>query len=199
MRPDGRTLVSAPAVEPVTLANVLVHLREDNGAQDDLISNSMIPAARRYVEARTWRALVTQTWDFTWRRFPTCREIAVPMPPLQSVTSVSYYDTDNASQTLSSSKYFVDTSEQPGIIRLIETETWPETYYGRPAAVTVRAIVGFGDAGTDVPENYLQAMYLLIGHWYENRESVVVGTTSAVLQQTVDALLALDHARAMIG
>lgn len=199
MRPAGRTLVTAPSVEPVTLAEAKLHLREDGGAQNDHISNVLIPAARQWVEKRTWRALITQTWDFTWRRFPPGRELHVPLPPMQSVTSVQYYDTDNAQQTLASSTYLTDVSESAGIIRLKDDQSWPDTYTDRPSAVVVRAICGYGDAASDVPEHFIHAMHLLIGHWYANRENVVVGTTVASVPDTVHDLLGLDHARAMIA
>ena len=41
----------------------------------------------------------------------------------------------------------------------------------------------------EVPENWRAAMLLLIGHWYENREAVVVGSTTAELPQAAKALL----------
>jgi hypothetical protein len=115
------------------------------------------------------------------------------------VTSVKYRDTDNAEQTLSSAAYLTDTGEAQGIVRLLEDESWPDTYFDRPSAVVVRAVVGFGATSASVPENYIQAMQLLIGHWYANRESVVVGTATSGVGDTADALLGLDHARAMIG
>lgn len=194
----GRTLVSAPAVEPVSLTEAKLHLREDGSAQDSLIEDVLIPAARQWVEDRQWRSLITQTWDFTFDRFPSTKRLDLPLPPLQSVTSVSYYDSDNASQTYASANYVVDASRTPGMIYLLEGSTWPDTYE-RPSAVTVRAVCGYGDAGTDVPIKMRQAMYLLIGHWYANRESVVVGTISSQVHDTVGALLGLDHARKMIG
>lgn len=194
---QGRTLVTAPAVEPITLTEAKEHLREDGVGQDSLIEDVLIPAARQYVEKRTWRALITQTWDFTWYRFPIGPGLGLSLPPLQSVTSVTYYDTDNALQTFASSNYIVDTSMEPGTIRLLEGVSWPDTY-ARPSAVIVRAVVGYGVAA-DVPAQYKHAMNLLVGHWYANREGVVTGTVSTRVQDTVDALMELDHARAMIG
>lgn len=197
MNLQGRNRTSDPAEEPLSLTQAKSHLREDSDGQDSLIGDVLIPSARQWVEQKTWRALVTQTWEFTWYRFPTSKEISVPLPPLQSISSVKYFDTDNAEQTLDSSKYIVDTSYEPAVIRLKEGETWPDTYQ-RPGAVKVTAVVGYGAAG-DVPARYKQAISLLVGHWYEHRENVVTGTISTRVQDTVEALLDLDHARAMIG
>jgi hypothetical protein len=35
----------------------------------------------------------------------------------------------------------------------------------------------------------VQAMLLMIGHWYANREAIIVGTISSELFLTVEALL----------
>lgn len=194
----GRIEVTAPVLEPVTLAQAKEHLREDGDAQDAVI-NGMIPAARRLVEARSWRALITQTWDFTFRRFPTGREMYVPMSPVSSITSVTYRDTDNATQTLSSANYLTDFSEEPAVIRLLEGQTWPDTYFNRPSAVVIRAVVGYGAATTDVPENFIQAMNLAIGHWYSHRDSVIVGEISKKIEEGIDTLIDIDHIRPMVA
>ncbi len=44
-----------------------------------------------------------------------------------------------------------------------------------------------------VPQKVRQAMLLLIGHWYENRELYLTGTMAAQLQFTVESLLWLDR------
>lgn len=43
--------------------------------------------------------------------------------------------------------------------------------------------------GADAPETIKQAVRLLVGHWYENRESVIVGRTSKEIEHTVSALV----------
>lgn len=45
-----------------------------------------------------------------------------------------------------------------------------------------------------VPRRVKQAMKLLIGHWYENRELYVTGAIATKLGETVDALLTWDRA-----
>lgn len=76
-------------------------------------------------------------------------------------------------------------------------------YHVRDAAAdTLKVSASAGGAAVDItgagiapnvlgylPREIRHAMLLLIGHWYVNRESVVTGTISAVLEQTVDALL----------
>jgi hypothetical protein len=56
--------VSGPSVEPVTLAEMITHLREfasiSEGAQDEI--TALITTAREWVEDYTGRALVEQSW-----------------------------------------------------------------------------------------------------------------------------------------
>lgn len=193
----ARTLVSSPGSEPVSLAEAKSHLDQDHAADDVLITD-LIEAARRYAEKRTWRAFVTQTWDFFWDRFPVGNGcIELPLPPLQTVTHVKYRDPDGVLQTLDASNYNVLAAEEPGLVEPAYNTTWPTTR-DQKHAVTVRAVVGYGDA-TDVPTNYRQGMLLLIRHWYDNPAAVVTGTVATEVKLSVAALLDVDHARAMVG
>ena len=56
-------LVTAPAAEPVTLAEIKEHLRVDSDLEDALIS-ALITAARQWAETYQGRAYITQTWNF---------------------------------------------------------------------------------------------------------------------------------------
>lgn len=92
-------LITAPAVEPVTVAEARAHLYVGH-SDDDAIIGAFIAAAREDCEHRTQRALVTQTWERTLDGFPAA--ISLPMAPLASVTSVKYIDGDGNEQTLCS-------------------------------------------------------------------------------------------------
>ena len=159
--------VQAPAIEPVSLARVRAHLRiDDNDSDDDL--SELIYVASRHVETTISRALITQTIDVTFDEFLDA--MYIPRSPLQSVTSVTYTDTAGAGQTLGTSVYLVDTNRDPGEVRLDYGQTWPDTY---PAnnAVTIRAVVGYGDTADDVPAPIRHAILMTIGDLYENRET----------------------------
>ncbi|RTR01943.1 head-tail connector protein [Halomonas nitroreducens] len=45
------------------------------------------------------------------------------------------------------------------------------------------------EAGLVLDDDLTTAMLLLVGHWYENRESVVLGTIASDLPMAVDALI----------
>ena len=177
------TLVTAPAVEPLTLAEAKGHLRVTTTDEDALIT-ALIVAAREYAETFTRRALITQTWDLTLDSFPS--EIVMPMPALQSVTSITYIDVDGASQTLPTTEYTVDIKSAPGRIVEAYGKAWPTT---RPVinAVTVRFVAGYGLA-VSVPKSIVQGMLMHIGHMFANRESVNIGNISSEVPMTTEYL-----------
>jgi uncharacterized phiE125 gp8 family phage protein len=181
----GRTLVDAPAVEPVTKTEAKAQLRITHSDEDTII-DGLITAARHYSENYCQRVFITQTWDLFLDCFPA--EIEIPFPPLQSVTHIKYIDTDGNEQTLSASNYTVDSSSFIGRIVPAYGESWPSIRYV-PNAVNVRFVAGYGDAASDVPETIKLAMKMLIAHWYENRETVKVGTITKAIEFSYEALL----------
>jgi uncharacterized phiE125 gp8 family phage protein len=180
-------LVTAPTAEPITTAVAKLHLKVDHSLDDDLI-DSLCMAAREMVETDTGRKCISQTWDLKLDCFPS-GAIVLPFPPVTSVTSVSYVDTNGTTQTWSSSLYSTDlppgAESSPGRIYPVYSESYPSIRSQRNA-VTVRFVCGF--TSSTVPGRMVAAMKLLIGHWYANRESVVVGTISTELDQAVQAL-----------
>lgn len=180
-------LSSAPAEEPLDLIEAKLHLKIDHSDEDSAIS-SLITLARRKLEHDTWRQLVTATWKLYLDDFPRgIKPICWTLPPLQSVSSIEYYDTDGTLQTFASSKYHVDSKSTPGRILLKSGQAWPAVEDARPNAVIVTAIAGYGDAA-DVPEEAKHALKLLIGHWYLNREAVAAGGMSKEIAFSYSAL-----------
>jgi uncharacterized phiE125 gp8 family phage protein len=81
----------------------------------------------------------------------------------------------------------VVTSTEPGQIAPAYGGVWP--YAAEvPAAVVYRIVCGYG-SGASVPAELLHAIRLIVGHWYENREEVVVGTITATIPRGAQALL----------
>jgi uncharacterized phiE125 gp8 family phage protein len=95
------------------------------------------------------------------------------------VVSVTYVDSDAVSHTFAATEYDVEHAATPpvlnpyqpvGAIVLAYGKSWP-TETLRPAApITVEFKAGYGTAA-QVPVQLKQAMLLLVGHWYENREA----------------------------
>jgi len=187
------TIVTPPAEEPVTLTEAKNHLRVDLSDDDSLIS-ALIVAAREHAEAITRRAFITQTLKLSMDAFPANNgPIYVPMPPLQSVNSLKYFDTDGMEQTLTEgTDFLVDNESEPGRITPAPDTGWPATQ-NRPNAVSVEFVAGFGDA-SKVPQGIKQAILLMVGHWYENREAVTMqGNNAGELPMAVDSLLMMHR------
>ncbi len=177
------TLSVAPDVEPVPLAEAKNHLCVTITDDDSQII-AMIKDVRQYVENYLSRALITQTWKLYLDYFPN--KIIVPRPPLQLVSSITYVDTDGATQTATGTIYTVDTDSEPGQIYEAYDQDWPSSR-DVEKAITVTFIAGYGDA-EDVPGPILRAMKLLISHYYENREAVAP-VALIDIPKSVDALL----------
>jgi len=188
------TRVTAPTVEPVTLAEASLYVKMDHTTDDALIT-SLIVAARELCEVKTERSFVNTTWDLTLDYLPRC--IFLPRSRLSSVTSLSYYATDGTLTVMSSADYVVDTASEPGRITQAVNATWPGTQ-DRTGAVIVRFVAGYGAAASSVPDSIKAAIQLLVGHWYENRESVVVGTITSELPMAVESLLAANAVVTMV-
>jgi uncharacterized phiE125 gp8 family phage protein len=177
-------LITPPAEEPVSLVEAKAHLRVTDPGEDTYISG-LITAARMHIDGKDGilgRALVTQTWDLVLDAFPD--DILVPLPPLQSVQQITYVDEDGNEQTLAPDQYTVDTVNEPGWI-VAGPNGWPKTgdYIN---AVRVTFTAGY----QVVPEPIKIAVRLMIGHWYENREDVVIGVTVMKLPNASEMLLA---------
>lgn len=167
------TLLTPPAITPVSLTEAKAHLRVTH-SDDDATITALIDAATRRLDGRNGllgRALITQSWRLKINRFPFCWPYAIelPFPPLLSVEAVKYLDGDGIEQTFASTDYTVEISQFVGRILLGYGKSWPAIRCV-PGAVRIDFTAGFGPASTDVPMPIRQAMLLLIGHLYATRD-----------------------------
>jgi uncharacterized phiE125 gp8 family phage protein len=181
--------------EPVSLSEAKMHLRltdlEEHSAEDLLIL-SLITAAREYCESITGRALAAQTLETRLDGFPRCYEIELPRPPLQSVISVTYKSSDGTETELrENTDYIVDSDSNVGRIVLPYGASWPVFTPYRANPVKIRYIAGYTDQNP-IPKTIKQAMLLLIGYWFENREAALTESGASVqIEFAVKALLNL--------
>ena len=167
------TTLTPPAIEPVSEAEARERIRmtsDDTTAEIKV----MIAAARAGVETYLRRRLITQTMRLTLNGFAA--RVVIPIAPVQSISAITYVDDAGTTQTLASSEYTLVSSGLPNFIVPAYLKTWPTTraHYD---TVTIDIVVGYGAASSDVPPDIIQAMYLLLGHIYEAREAVVIGST----------------------
>lgn len=184
-------LLTAPTIEPVSLAEAKLHLRVDISTDDTLIE-TLITAARQHLETlcRPRIAMITQTWQYIADCWPSSDTLELRPWPLQSVSSISYTDEDGMTATFSSANYLVDTSSEPGRIRLKSAASWPTVSLRELNGLVIQFVAGWGADGSTVPAPLRQALLLLVAHWYENREiALVTGAMASEIPFTVQALV----------
>ncbi|RMD51896.1 hypothetical protein D6827_01210 [Candidatus Parcubacteria bacterium] len=160
-------VITKPSKLPVELADIKAHLRVTSNDEDGYIAD-LIEAATNIAQDEMNRALITQTIEEYLPRFPTGSTIELERAPVQSVSSIQYYDTDNNLQTYSSTNYEVYTELTPARIALLNTASWPSTY-AKDKAVIITYVAGYGNDQDDVPQDIKLAIRALVEHYYEHR------------------------------
>ncbi|HQR22181.1 MAG TPA: phage head-tail connector protein [Burkholderiaceae bacterium] len=161
-------LITAPGVEPVSLAEAKAQLRVTASDEDALVS-ACITAARERCEHLLGRALIDQTWELTLDAFP--QAIRLDNPPISSVTSLSYVDGSGNTVVWGAPNYYVDKSGEPGWIVPAYGGAWPADVRDQANAVIVRYVAGYGAAAAAVPLAIRQWILLATGTLFETREA----------------------------
>jgi len=138
--------------------------------EDDYLT-SLIVSARRIIELHSSRLFITQTWDLALDSFPASNYIVLPGAPLQTVTTVLYYDVDDTEAEFDDAYYYVDTYAEPGVVSLNYGDSWPGTVLRPRNGVIIQYVAGYGATAATVPDMYKQAIKILAAELYERREA----------------------------
>jgi uncharacterized phiE125 gp8 family phage protein len=180
------TLTSAPADEPVTVAEAKTHLRLDGAAEDILIA-SLIVTSRLHVEAALGLALITQGWRLTLDRWPEAGVVRFPLRPIRSIASVTVVDEAGTPAVVPGEDYLLD--GQALSPRLIPRDgKWPKPG-PRANGIEIQFSAGIGDEPEDIPQPIRHAILLLVAHWYEHRDPLEIGAAGAGIPAAVSELL----------
>ena len=184
-------LVTAPTTQPIDIADAKKHLRVEH-SDDDVLIDTLIKTAIAFVDVKgaLGKAMITQTWREWYAPNPS--QIVVSLGPVQSVSAIKYYDADNALQTDTLSNYLVLGTSTRTTVKPKSGFTWPTTFV-RDDAIAIEYVVGYGDADTDVPATVKQALLMLVAHYYENRENVLVGTNSRTIPFGFEDLINIER------
>lgn len=186
-------VVATVAVAACSFA-AIVEVEAATHAEDDLLEY-LIVAATEYAENFTGRALITQTWTGYLDSFPSGDEIIMPLPTLQSITSIKYreydWETDDEWEEVDSDDYIDSITGMLGKIVLAYGASWP-SYTEYPVdAVAIEFVCGYGAAASAVPESIRRAILLRAATLYEYREDLISGVAASKIPApyTVDNLL----------
>jgi uncharacterized phiE125 gp8 family phage protein len=158
---------------------------------EDTYLSSLITAARQYCESYQNRAYITQVWEMAMDEFPCNGVIELPKGKLQSVDSIKYKDYAGVETTLTlNTDYIYSTRSIKGKIVPVYGKVFP-TFTPYPLdPIVITFTCGYGANGSYLPKKTIQAMKLLISHWFSNRTPISQTMASAnELDFTLSALL----------
>ena len=163
-------------LEPlVSLDQVKAHLRVDGDEEDGYVGG-LIAAAVSYldgprgvlgrcVQSQRWRLDMRDGWG---------GELKLPLPHASDISAVLVDD---------------DGQDQPLPVTVRDCDPWsivrPDSGTSRPVRLSFTAGVP-----EDIAPSLQQAVLLIVGNWYLNREEVVTGTIATALPLSAQRILA---------
>lgn len=177
--------LSAPAVEPLALADVKAHLRLADATEDDYILG-LVKVARDHLERAAGLVPVTRRYRLHLDQIPGDGVIQILKGPVQSIDRIQAFDAAGLPQDVPASKF---PFERDGV---------PARLYTPPGLLAGLAVngldvdftAGFGLAATDVPDSMRRALMLHVAQMFEYRGAVSLADQPAVLPDGYDRLLA---------
>lgn len=158
-------LISGPAGEPVSLAELKAFLRIDSEAEDALLT-ALIPAARLTVEAAAGLILMRQTWRLVRDAWPGERVLRLPLKPVLALEAVRIVDAAGDAASLDIAGFTLDAiSDPPRLLRPADVAAPGAELNG----IEIDLALGFGNSADDVPAALRQAVLRLAAHWFEHR------------------------------
>lgn len=166
----GVVIKTAPAIEPVTVSELKDFLRLSGTDQDSMLTG-FISAARAGVEIFTGRTLINTVYELFFDSFPAAG-VEMLRPPVQSVSSIYYINSDGVDTLLASTEYRVDVASIYGRITPAYGKTFPVTQ-AVTNAVKVTVTCGYGTTAASVPAPLKEAIKMIAADIYEHPEANV--------------------------
>ena len=174
---------------------------------DDAWLQSALDAAQEYAENHIDRAVQLTRWRLYFDQWPRV-DICLPRGPIRAIEAVRYIDIDGAEQMLMPDQFHTSANSTDGRVRFKSGLPSLKDNDGL-SQVHVQFITGYGQyiptagyphafplvyqsatpSAYEVPKVLRQAMQMLVGFWYENRETVAVGTITSDMPHAATDLL----------
>jgi uncharacterized phiE125 gp8 family phage protein len=199
--------VSGPDLEPVTLEEAKAQCRvELDFTDDDINLLRYIKAARELAEVNTKSTFCATQYRLSFSGFPEFEHggfdsgrIILPRGPIIELLSFTYLDSTRTPVTVDlddATTLQQGLDDEPPWIAPAAGAFWPNGFRTQ-GAVSIEYLAGYASTAAspvttdDIPAKAKQAMLMLVGHWYENREDVVAETriVPTKIQRGFDELL----------
>lgn len=127
-----------PAALPVSLTEIMDQLRQPQ--DDPLYIEGIRRAAHDVVAEMSGRCLGSETWEVSFSE--ASGDVALPKSPVQSITSISYFDATGAVQPANVADFLLFAGQDRAKLRPVEGRSWP-TLQKREDAITIRFVAGY--------------------------------------------------------
>jgi len=167
-------LVTAPAVEPLSIAEARLQCRVEVGDEDAILREAIV-GSRQDAEEYLNRGVITQPWSLALGDWFD----VIPLPmaaPLQNdpdatpstAPVVTYYAADGTLTTLASSAFLVDVVSEPGRLLRAPNRVWPALQSDRQQRVFITYTVGW-TAPHLVPQRIRDGIAVMVRARYERQ------------------------------
>lgn len=151
-----------------SLAEVKAAARVTGSAEDTFL-NLAIAGASDAVGEMAGRVLTAETWAYSLSASEIGADVVLPKSPVSSVSSISYFDADDGSQTANVSDFYLMKGDDRAVLRPKPGVAWPSVNADRDDALTITFVAGYSTC----PNTLKQAVILLAVHRYQVRGQMV--------------------------
>ncbi|SDR19947.1 head-tail connector protein [Pseudovibrio sp. Tun.PSC04-5.I4] len=171
------TLKTAPATLPVSVADIKAHLAVDFDDNDDLIKSYLSAAVSRLdgYRGELKRCLINQTWEQSFCGWPCIEPFRLWFPDI-SRAQISYESEDGGLEQVDPSVLELAGSVEGSDLYLAKSFALPRLNAAKKHPVKIAYVTGFGEQPEDVPAAIGAAIKMMVGHMYNAREDVVIGS-----------------------
>ena len=187
--------ITEPTSNCVTVAEAKEFSRIRASTVEDTLIESFLNAAESYAENYMKRSIMLQQWRLRIDSIPVDDTIELPRGPISSVATAvsnfSYYDSTNGTNAMPSTSYTVYPDYIVPRIRKAYDASWPTDIRNHEDSVNIEYWTGYPDKAS-VPDDIKTWIKLRCASYFENRESVMVGSgnyVNVIPRDFIDGLL----------
>ena len=164
----------------ISTAALKLHCRVDHSDEDSLIESLRLAAIGK-VQSMTGKMLDRVSVEFY---MDGIADVYLPWAPLATVTSVGIKNADGSYSNMTGGYYYDTIANSP----TIEFSTYPSVLSDGFNQVKITGTVGYDASAGETPAALIQAVRLLVEHWYQFRgQGSVVNVNS--IPMGVEALI----------